>query len=94
MRFLPEAEVELDAAVAYYEEQAEGLGRAFALAVQQGLGRITERPHAWQALSRRIRRYRLPGFPYGLVYAPLAVIVAVMHLHRHPDYWRERLKAF
>ena len=33
-------------------------------------------------------------FPYGLIYHvrdEMLLIVAVMHLHRHPDVWRDRL---
>jgi hypothetical protein len=52
---------------------------------------------AWKSIPRlgsrsaRVRRYRLNRFPYGLVYAVLdneIVIVAIMHLHRKPDYWQ------
>jgi hypothetical protein len=37
-----------------------------------------------------------PGrFPYGLIYAlddGDILVLAVAHLHRRPDYWRDRLK--
>jgi hypothetical protein len=42
----------------------------------------------------RSRRYRLRRFPYGLVYVETGsdiIILAVMHLHRRPGYWNERL---
>jgi plasmid stabilization system protein ParE len=93
VRFLAEAETELDDAVAYYEAQLPGLGRDFAAEVQVGIARIEEYPEAWQLLGPRVRRYRLNRFPYGLLYAVLdneIVIVAVMHLHRKPDYWQAR----
>jgi hypothetical protein len=71
-----------------------GLGTEFAIEVRAALARIEEFPDAWQLLARRVRRYRLSRFPYGLVYTQLPseiVLVAVMHLHRRPDYWKERL---
>ena len=95
VRFLPESKAEFDAAIAYYLAQAPNLDQSFAAAVQQGLDRLAERPLAWPIVSERFRRYRLTRFPYGLVYAALPdeiVIVAVMHLHRRPDYWLERVK--
>jgi toxin ParE2 len=95
IRFLEEAEAEFDAAVAYYNAQAAGVGTELAMEVQLGLSRIEKFPEAWQRLGRRVRRYRLNQFPYGIVYAALPseiVVVAVMHLHRAPEYWRERLK--
>jgi toxin ParE2 len=96
VRFLPEAAGELDEAVAYYNAQKAGLGSDFAVEVRDGLARVQQYPKGWQSLSGRIRRYRLQRFPYGLVYAPLAaeiVVVAVMHLHRKPGYWKGRLKS-
>jgi len=50
VRFLAEAETELDDAVAYYEAQLPGLGRDFAAEVQVGIARIEEYPEAWQLL--------------------------------------------
>src|SRR4029077_9230896 len=93
IRFRAEAEAEFDAAVTYYELQLAGLGTEFAAEVQAGLARIEEFPDAWQLLSRRVRRYRLSRFPYGILYAQLdpdIIVVAIMHLHRKPDYWLER----
>jgi plasmid stabilization system protein ParE len=94
VRFLPEAESELGDAVAYYDAQSAGLGAELAMEVRDGLARIEEHPQAWQLLGRRVRRYRLSRFPYGLLYAePQSeiIVLAVMHLHRRPDYWKERL---
>jgi ParE toxin of type II toxin-antitoxin system, parDE len=94
IRFLAQAEAELAEAVDYYDGLLPGLVAEFALRVRDGLTRIEQYPEAWQLLGRPARRYRLSRFPYGLVYAPLAseiVVLAVMHLHRKPDYWKERL---
>lgn len=94
VEFHGEAEAELDAAVVWYASQRPDLGTEFAKAVQHGLGMIEQYPHGWHRLGRRVRRYRLRRFPYGIVYAPLEdkiVVLAVMHLHRKPDYWRDRL---
>jgi toxin ParE2 len=57
--------------------------------------RIERFPEAWHPLSEGIRRCRLGRFPYGLIYAmdnSDIVVLAVAHLHRRPDYWRDRLK--
>jgi plasmid stabilization system protein ParE len=95
VRFLPEAATELDDAVNFYNTLKDGLGIDFAAEVRDGLARITQYPKAWQLLGRRVRRYRLHRFPYGLVYAQLPseiLVVAVMHLHQKPNYWLARLK--
>ena len=94
VRLLLVAEQELDEAVAWYNNQADQLGSVFAAEVFDGIALMREYPNAWHRLGPRTRRFRLRRFPYGLVYAVLPdelVIIAVMHLHRQPDYWRNRL---
>jgi plasmid stabilization system protein ParE len=94
VRFLPEAEDELDEAVASYNKAAPGLGAGFAFEVREGLRRVLEFPEAWPQIGTRVRRYRLRRFPYGIVYAALPseiAVVAIMHLHRRPGYWKQRL---
>lgn len=92
--FLPPAQAELREAIAYYNDQSEGLGHEFAAEVKRALQRIIQFPDAWTPLSRQTRRCRLKRFPYGLIYQKrheTILIVAVMHLHRHPESWRARL---
>ena len=89
IRFTADADVELAHAVAYYDRLSAGV--EFVAEVSDGLHRIEEYPEAWQLLGPRVRRYRLRRFPYGLVYKLLEseiVVLAVMHLHRKPDYWK------
>ena len=46
-------------------------------------------------LGEGIRRCRLSRFPYGLIYTidnGDVLLLAVAHLHRRPDYWRDRLR--
>ena len=94
VEFLAAAESELAGAVAWYNEQSEGLGYEFAAEVKLTIARIIQFPDAWPRLSPRTRRCRTKRFSYGLVYqvrGDLLLIVAVMHLRRHPAAWRSRL---
>ncbi len=87
------AEEELVGAVAYYNQQSEGLGYEFAAEITRTIGRIVGHPDAWAALSTRTRRCRCNRFPFGVVYeqrGETILIVAVMHLHRHPESWKGR----
>jgi toxin ParE1/3/4 len=52
-------------------------------------------PERWPVIRFTVRRRLIHRFPFGLLYRidPDEVIVlAVMHLHRHPDYWLNRLQ--
>lgn len=92
--FHPEAEAEFIFAVEYYEKCEKGLGYDFALEVQASVKRILSHPKAWQVIDTNIRRCLVNRFPFGILYAHEKneiYIVALMHLHRDPDYWKHRI---
>jgi plasmid stabilization system protein ParE len=93
LRFHPEAETEFLAAIDWYEERSPGLGADFAAEIHAALQRAIAMPDAWPRIDNDIRRVLAHRFPYGVLYASRnasIVVLAVMHLRRHPDYWRER----
>jgi plasmid stabilization system protein ParE len=87
------AQQEYDDAVNWYEGQMRGLGERFRIEVENGLARIEAHPQAWPLERGEVRKYLLNRFPYKLLYAiepARAVILAVAHQHRRPDYWVDR----
>ena len=92
--FFEAAQEEFEEAIRYYERQRTKLGDDFRAEVQKALDKICNHPGAWTDLGNGVRRCRTDRFPYGLVYfveGDEAYIVAVMHLHRDPGYWRDRI---
>ena len=93
--FLDAAQIELDDAIDYYEEQRSGLGFEFAEEVEQALERVNHYPEAWSPLSSRVRRCLVNRFPYSVIYenrGDVLIIVAIQNHHREPDSWRSRIK--
>jgi len=91
--FHPHAEKELEDVENYYDVISEDLGDRFRAEIEMALSRIIKFPNAWQPLTKTARRRRLIDFPYGIVYRVKTDeirILAVMHLHREPGYWRNR----
>jgi hypothetical protein len=92
--FHPEAEAELNLSIDYYESIEPGLGYDFALEVYETIQRAVDFPKAWTILDDDVRRSLVKRFPYGVLYSeePDGVfILAVMNLHRAPDYWKHRV---
>ena len=93
--FHPDAEEELNEAIAYYNECQSGLGWEFAKEVYLAIQNIISFPNAWTTLSASTRRCLTNRFPYGVIYQMADAeifIIAVMHLNREPIYWKERRK--
>jgi plasmid stabilization system protein ParE len=81
------------AAAVYYERQQENLGRRFLASVQDAISRILLNPRLYPAVEPGVRRCLVKTFPFGVLFRDQPrriVIIAVMHLHRDPQYWRNR----
>lgn len=93
VKFHASAEAEMIEAAAYYEAQQPGLGRRFLVAVQNAVNRVAANPHLYPIVDLDVRRCLTKTFPYGILFREHAdgfVVMAVMHLHRDPDYWKNR----
>jgi len=92
--FSPEARLEFEEAVHYYDEQLKGLGGRYRAEVRSALHRIRTWPLSCPAERGDIRRLILPRFPYKLLYSVESdhvYVIAVAHQHREPNYWVGRI---
>ncbi len=91
-----EAEAEMVEAAQYYNEHQPELGSDFLDKVDAALESLAADPlrYGFYRSSKIVRSVRLARFPYRLLFVvgpARVVVVAVAHLHRHPDYWKHRL---
>ncbi len=94
IRFHPEAEAEMISAAVFYETKQEDLGKRFLTSVQNALNKIQVNPLLYQEIEEGVRRCLTTTFPFGVVFRIMPdqyVIIAVMHLHRDPGYWKSRV---
>ena len=92
--FHPDAEKEFLEAITYYEERQENLGYDFSLEVHDAIQRALDFPEAWPKLRDEVRRSLVHRFPFGLLYSveeDHIFLIAIMHLHKHPEYWSNRV---
>jgi hypothetical protein len=94
-----DAEEELHAAAAWYDDQRPGLGDELLAEVDRWLVAISESPGVWPAwpgipgTEPVIRRALLDRFPYAIAYQvseDKLVILAIAHTSRRPLYWSRR----
>ncbi len=94
LEFHPEALAEYEFAVNYYEQHQVGLGGRFISIVESTLQGILDAPTTWPVLEQDVRRRLTRVFPYAVLYSiePECILVlAVMHCHQEPGYWRSRV---
>jgi plasmid stabilization system protein ParE len=91
--WLPEAGAELKHARAWYDNIRPELGERFALAVEETVGAIADRPLQFPIVYRGRRRAGVRRFPYGIffeVQEHRIVVIACFHGKRNPQRWQVR----
>ena len=77
-----------------YIERNEKVARAFVLEFEASVQQIGISPTRWRREGSNSRIYRMPNFPYALIYQNTdsdVIIVALAHNRRQPSYWQARL---
>ena len=90
----PAADEEFAAAVRYYADISPELGVRFYREMERLLHEACTTPERFWEFDPPVRRHLSRDFPYAVIFIvkPEHIwIVAIMHLHRHPGYWRQRL---
>jgi len=95
----PKVYEELEESRFWYEEHAKGLGTDFLKEVEHGIEtiRTSSTVWPWYDKQKQVRRFIIHRFPFAIIFRrrkDLIQIFAVMHLRRHPDYWKNRLKNY
>ena len=96
LEFHPEALAEYEFAVRHYEQHQTGLGGRFISSVESALQSVLDAPTTWPVLEQDVRRRLTRVFPYAVLYAiepDYILVLAVMHCHQQPGYWRSRAGA-
>ena len=89
----PPADLDVEAAFEWYENERPGLGLEFLDELRASYNRIADGPLKYQELRGGIRRALLRRFPYAVYFAiegDIVVVVAVLHASRDPEEWQRR----
>ncbi|MCI0460959.1 MAG: type II toxin-antitoxin system RelE/ParE family toxin [Gemmataceae bacterium] len=91
--YLPEAQDDIDAAYAYYEQCLAGLGDRFLEALRDCVSRIADAPEMYGIVYQDIRAAPLRRFPYVVYYRvepDRILVIAVQHGRRSWKGWQGR----
>ena len=91
--FHPDAESEMIDAAVWYETQQVNLGKQFLTSIQDAINRVKLHPNLFQLVENDVRRCLTKTFPFGVLFRDKhdrIEIMAIMHLHRDPNYWKDR----
>lgn len=91
-----EAEIDLDEIFVWYEEQQPELGYRFLKDFERTLRKIERNPYHASYIEAYARGTSLKKFPYEVIYridinTRQVRIIAVIHHHRDPEWFRRRL---
>jgi toxin ParE1/3/4 len=89
----PSADLDVEAAFEWYENERPGLGMEFLDELRAIYNRIADGPFKYQELRAGIRRALLRRFPYAVYFAieaEIIVVAAVLHASRDPAQWQRR----
>ncbi len=93
VRLLPEARVEVNEAVDWYEQRRPGLGSRFFAQVQAAFNRIAANPQMYAPVYGPVRKVRVTQFPYIVLYREEpgeVIVISIFHTSRDPSIWQSR----
>jgi toxin ParE1/3/4 len=93
--FHREADAEYAAAAEYYANISPELGGRFYDEIERLIAEACAHPRTYRRVRGEIRRHFTAAFPYGILFEDrpdFVRILAVINLHRNPNYWVHRLE--
>jgi len=96
IHFKNEAIIDIKESKVWYNEQQQGLGKRFYLAVADKIEKIKSNPLAYPVRYEQVRTVTLEKFPFLVHYYidienKKVVVLGVIHTSRNPELWEDRL---
>jgi plasmid stabilization system protein ParE len=90
---LDQALAEAEDAARWYADRSPTAAAAFVEELERAVAAIERAPETWPPYDHGTRRFLLQRFPYSVVYQVTRtqlIVVAIVHAHRRPGYWKGR----
>ena len=92
LKLAPEAELDIEDAFNWYENQQIGLGDRFLETLNAAFLKISHHPFTFRIWYHPYRGYLIPTFPYIILYRTVGSeihVLSVFHTSRNPKHWQE-----
>lgn len=92
--FLPLAEADYQAALAWYQSRSQPAANGFEAAVAEAVQKIADHPELYALVDDRHRQCLLRRYPYSLIYRvepDQVLVIALPHSQRSAAYWQGRV---
>lgn len=92
-RLHPSAGEEAIEAAAYIKSDDPRQAELFKAALEEAIAQACRQPPVYRRFDREFRKVRVGKFSYAVVFRVAGEevqVLAVMHLHRRPGYWKSR----
>lgn len=89
----PEADLEIERAFQWYENEQSGLGVEFLEELRRAYHQIVDNPLKYPIIRLNTRRALVRRFPYAVYFATeneTVIVLAVLHTSRNPAAWQRR----
>ena len=94
VRVRPEAQIEFNQSVDWYEERQRGLGQRFIKSIDSTIQSIAKSPEQAARVHKEIRCKSVKGFPYQVFYRiqdqDIVEVLSIFHVRQHPGVWQSR----
>jgi len=92
-RLTPEADLDAQDAIRWYDERSRELGDDFLRQVNECIASVVKTPEKYPEIHREIRRALVARFPFAILYEienNEIIIYAIYHCARDPEIWKRR----
>jgi plasmid stabilization system protein ParE len=92
-RLTPEADLDAQYAIRWYDERSRELGDDFLRKVNECIASVEKSPERYPVVHRQMRRALVERFPYEVIYEienDEIIVHAIYHCARDPEVWKRR----
>lgn len=95
INFVPEAHLDIENAISWYNEKKPGLGNEFEKEIQSSLKTLSDNPKIFNIkYGMEVRRAPIKRFPFIIIYIidnHDVIILSIFNTNMNPERWKRKI---